>query len=67
MTAKEITARKSVAAQTTDALVESMSITDKLIDQGVSTKQHITIATARGWMIDELCKRGEEARIGLAP
>jgi len=58
-------------AQATDTLVESFEKTDAIIDEiraandWTREDEYLAIVESRGWIMDVLIERGEEARIGL--
>lgn len=61
-----VKAEKMVATQTTAGLVSSFALTDALLDgEPMPATDYLAVCETRGWIIDELVRRGEEARIGL--
>jgi hypothetical protein len=53
------------AAMSTDTIVTAFELTDELIAQKLPTADYLAVCDTRGWMIDELERRGAEFRIGL--
>lgn len=55
------------ASRTTAELVELFGLTDKLLDDRgkLNPGEDLSICTTRGFIIDALVSRGEQARIGL--